>query len=188
MELVKRILSVMLIFGMLFSSTQLVAFGVAPPTNLDECCERLDKICTAEQKKGIRESNLDDPSNYLREIHDKFLGDIARRWLVKSGRDSKLCELLLEHGLRFDGSMEIGYTGSSVIVENYRHYLLTGKSVDSIEDLIIDHWFYFFHRFDPDFKREKLEKEMERWKYRRDHPGEPCIQHVQSNSWWCTIM
>ena len=89
------------------------------------------------RKKGIRDSNLDDPSNYLRRIHDKFLHDTVKHWLKKSGKDSKLCELLLEHGLRFDGSLEIGYTGSSVIVENHRHYLLTGKSVDSIEDLII---------------------------------------------------
>lgn len=184
MKLLKKFLSTIISVGMLFSVASLYVFA-AIPTNLDECCERLDRICTAEQKKGIRDSNLDDPSNYLRRIHDKFLHDTVKHWLKKSGKDSKLCELLLEHGLRFDGSLEIGYTGSSVIVENNRHYLLTGKSVDSIEDLIIDHWFYFFHRYDPDFKREKLERQMEQWKYRRDHPEE---SHVQSNSWWCIIM
>lgn len=50
MKLLKKFLSTIISVGMLFSVASLYVFA-AIPTNLDECCERLDRICTAEQKK-----------------------------------------------------------------------------------------------------------------------------------------
>ena len=51
-----------------------------------------------------------------------------------------------------------------MILENYRHYLLTGESVESIEDLAIDYWFNWERCFDPSAQREFYEEKMERWK------------------------
>ena len=80
--------------------------------------------------------------------------------------------MLLDHGARFDGEMEIKLKMFWVLLENYRHYLITGECVPCIEDLMIDYWYYdFLFFFGSEEKKKKKNRErarlteaMKRWK------------------------
>ncbi len=202
MKLFKKVLSAVLSLGILFSVASLsVSAGGGKssweakvsrfkPKTLEECCLALDEIFSPEEKEKIKQSRVNHINSYLRGLSTRISGNLGpviwHHWLYTSEqKKTELYKSFLEHGLDFDGSMELGDIASGIILENYRHYLLTGEGIDSIEDLVIDHWYNFFHCFDPDFKREKLEKQMEHWKYRRDHPEETT---VKSSPWWCIIM
>ena len=171
MKLFKKILSTIMSVGLLFSVASLSVF--ATPTNLDECCAELDRILSQEDKDKIKQSVLDSPGDYdyVPTLVFGALGTMIHRdWLSSQESDtgrgeSALATLLLDHGVDFEGS-ETGYMMVSLILENYHHYLLTGKSAPSIEDLAIDHWFRYFSRFGGTLrvKREILQKDLEREK------------------------
>ena len=177
----------MLIFGTLFSSIRLVAFGVAPPTNLDECCAELDRILSQEDKDKIKRSVLGSPGDYVPDLAFGELGSmISRDWLRSQESDngsgeSVLATLLLDHGVDFEGS-ETGYIMVSVILENYHHYLVTGRSAPSIEDLAIDHWFRVWARFEQlHVKRDTFQRQLEKEKKLR-------ASRKNQSLWWCAIM
>lgn len=187
MKLFKKFLSIIMSVGMLFSVASLSVFAI--PTNLDECCTELDKILSQEDKDKIKRSVLGSPEDYVPAlVFDDLGGMILHDWLCSNESnsgvghgDTALATLLLDHGVDFEGS-ESGYMMVSVILENYHHYLLTGKSAPSIEDLAIDHWFRCFSRFgNPRVKREILQKDLEREKKLR-------ASRKNQSSWWCTIM
>lgn len=178
MKLFKKFLSIALSFGMIFSSAlplrvfaggddETSVIGTSEiPTNLEECCLVLDKILNQEEKDKIKQSPVNARNSYLRKLSLKPLGVMMRRDWLYSYKDnsSALFTLLLEHGADFDGSMELDEIMINMILENYRHYLLTGESVESIEDLAIDYWFNLWRSFGMDIKREQYEEMMENWK------------------------
>lgn len=172
MKLLRRLLLVVMSFGVIFSSTFLLnAFATGAegasevgalkivPTNLDECCQELDKILVdkSDVKDEIRKSSVYDINSYLFKLNRSELGAMIRReWLAshkdkRTGRAQRsvLCELLYDHGA------DDVYAMSGIILENYSHYLLTGASVANIEDLVVDHSFNYWHHFNPDLRREE---------------------------------
>lgn len=165
------------------------------PKDLDECCLALDDALRnkGEIKEKIKHSSDGLCTSYLRYIsntHTRVGYRISHHWLYlpeprKAGkscrcRPSPLADLLYAHGVDFDGEDYLMMV--SIIFENYRYYLNNGKSMDcSIEDMAINHRFDFYRRFDHDFKREELERRMERWKNRKS-------LSVKSSPWWCIIM
>ncbi len=181
MKLFKKILSTALSFGIIFSSAlSLRVFAVGDdetsafstseiPTNLKECCLELDKILSQEEKDKIKQSPVNKLSSYLRGLNHAPLGEMIRRdWLYLPRKEGKvgpckkstLYALLFEHGADFYG--DAIWTMVNIILDNYRHYLLTGESVESIEDLAIDFWFNRQRCFDPSDQRERYEEMMER--------------------------
>lgn len=185
MKLFKKFLSTIISVGLIFSVASLSVF--ATPTNLDECCAALDRILSQEDKDKIKRSVLGSPEDYVPYLAFGELGNmISRDWLRSQESDngsgeSALATVLLDHGVDFEGS-ETGYIMVSVILENYHHYLITGSSAPSIEDLAIDHWFRCFSRFgNPRVKREVLQKDLEREKKIRE-------SRKNQSSWWCAIM
>lgn len=185
MKIFKKILSITFSLGIIFSfAVSLCAFSDESeeipsvelanfmPENLEECCLALDEIFSEKEKNSIKQSATNDLYSYLHELRISSLGyGIIRYWLYLSEGNgktynherSKLAELLLEHGADFYNSIELDYIMTSMILDNYRRYLLYGKSETNIKDLAIDHWFDYFRCFDPDFKREKVEKVMSKW-------------------------
>lgn len=114
---------------------------------------------------------VDDPSSYLYRANIGKLGNmIIKEWLylpvdVYGGAGSvgsTLAELLLSHGVGFDGSMELDRIMSGVIIDCYRHYL-KGEKIPNIEDLVVDYWVNRRRCFDPTFPRERIACRMERW-------------------------
>lgn len=187
MKLFKKILSAIISVGLLFSVASLSAF--ATPVNLDECCMELDKILSQEDKDKIKRSVLGSPEDYVPTLVFDDLGrTILHDWLCSNESNSgvvhgetALATLLLDHGVDFEGS-ESGFTMVSIILENYHHYLVTGSSAPSIEDLAIDHWFRVWARFEHlHVKRETFQKDLEREKKLRE-------SRKNQSSWWCTIM
>jgi len=147
------------------------------PTTLEESCLELDKIFNSEQKEQIKNSAHDFRTSYIGKLYWQPIGKTVKsEWLLEDGDETTaLCKLLLEHGARFDGSMEINLEMFWVILENYRHYLLTGECVPSIEDLMIDYWYYDFIFFNGNASEQEknkqraiLTKAMEKWKSARD--------------------
>lgn len=144
------------------------------PSTLDECCIELDKIFTQEEKNKIKQSSVYNVRSYLNEIRCGRIGImITHNWLYlppeegEAGRkhQSKLAKLLLAHGAGFEGDEDCVML--SIILENYSHYL-NGNRVESIEDLVVDHWFNFWRYFNSDLKREEFQNKMERWTQARD--------------------
>jgi len=147
------------------------------PTTLEESCLKLDKIFNLEQKEQIKNSAHDFRTSYIGDLYwEPICKTIISEWLLEDGDETTaLCKLLLEHGARFDGSMEINLKMFWVLLENYRHYLITGKCVPCIEELMIDYWYYdfiFFNRNaseqEKNKKRAILTNAMERWKEKRN--------------------
>ena len=136
------------------------------PTTLEECCLKLDEILSQEEKHKIIQSSVTDIRSYLRHISLEPLGIMIKsEWLrVTKDDTTALYTLFVEHGAYFAGGMELSTMMLEMILENYRHYLLTGESVESIEDLAIDYWFNWERCFDPSAQREFYEEKMERWK------------------------
>ena len=172
MKLFKKFLSTIISVGMLFSVASLSVFAI--PTNLDECCAELDRILSQEDKDKIKQSVLGSPGDYdyIPTLAFGALGGmILHDWLCSNESnsgvghgDTALATLLLDHGVDFEGS-ESGFTMVSVILENYHHYLVTGRSAPSIEDLAIDHWFRVWARFEQlHVKRDTFQRQLEKEK------------------------
>ena len=189
MKLFKKILSSVLSFGMIFNfafslpvfaeggeSTSVISSSYIPKT-LGECCVELDKILTPEEKEKIKQSERCFRTSYIGKLWLKPLGRmICFKWLRESRDETTaLCKLLLDHGARFDREMEIKLKLFWVVLENYRHYLLTGECVPCIEDLMIDYWYYDFIFFNGDENEEQksrrradLERAMAKWKEKHE--------------------
>ena len=186
MKLFKKVLSAVLSFGMIFSfafslsvfagggkSSREAKVSRFKPKTLEECCLALDEIFSPEEKEKIKQSEHDFRTSYIGKLWHTPLGKmISHEWLRENKDETTaLCKLLLEHGARFDGSMEIDLKMFWVVLENYRHYLLTGTCMASIEDLMIDYWYYDFIFFNSNAteeqknrERARLTKAMGRWK------------------------
>ena len=195
MKLFKKFLSILLSFGIIFSSARLLcvfaegdnktsAISVSRiPETLEECCSALDKILTTEEKDNIKQSSL-DLNSYLRKLSYEPLGKMIQfKWLsAYKDNTTALYTLLLEHGVGFDGSMELKSIMLNIILENYRHYLLTGENVKSIEELAIDYWFNYHRCFNPTIQRKYYEEMMKKWIITRES------RKNQNKQSWCIIL
>ena len=171
MKLFKKFLIVVLGLGMMFTPAFLIHSFAVTPTNLEECCLALDTVLSQEEKDAMKNSAVNDPTSYLYRASIGQLGNmIIKEWLylpvdVESGDhfvNSPLADLLLSHGVGFDGSMELDRIMSSVVLDCYRHYL-KGEKIPSIEDLVVDYWVNRRRCFDPKFPRERIACRMEQW-------------------------
>ena len=173
MKLFKKLLLTILNIGMAFTFTFSTHAFADIPTTLEESCVELDKILTPEEKENIKQSEHSFRIGYIGKLWRKPLGMmICREWLHEhKDETTALCKLLLDHGARFDGEMEIKLKMFWVLLENYRHYLITGECVPCIEDLMTDYWYYDFIFFNGNATEEQknrrradLVEAMERWK------------------------
>lgn len=184
-----KILSLVLCFVMIFNfalslpvfaeggeSTAVISSSYIPRT-LEESCVELDKILTPEEKEKIKQSERCFRTSYIGKLWLKPLGRMIRSKWLRGGENGKtaLYKLLLDHGADFDGEMELDLKLCWVILENYRHYLLTGECVTCIEDLMIDYWYYDFIFFNGDENEEQknrrradLERAMAKWKEKHE--------------------
>ena len=186
MKLFKKILSVVLSFGMIFSSTFLLRVSAETgtvseiPKDLEECCLKLNDICTQEEKDKIKHSSDDYVNSCVRKFTVTRLGHIIRHtWLLSDGNGkSDLYNLLDDHWADFDGSGV--YVMVYMILENYRRYL-NGKPVNSIEDLAVDYFFKYYQFFDPELTREEIARRMGAWADKR-------ASRKNQSLWWCAIM
>ena len=163
MKLFKKILSTALSFVMIFSSTlslrvfagkddETSAISTSEiPTNLEECCLKLDEILSQEVKDEIKICSDRD----LVKFHLGFGMWIRNNWIYPCSK-GRISELLYNNGC--DSADE----KFGIILENYRNYLLTGESTTNIEDLVIDHWFNFWHMFNNNLKREEIKETIEK--------------------------
>lgn len=174
MKLFKKLLLTILNIGMAFTFAFSTHAFADIPTTLEESCVELDKILTPEEKENIKQSEHSFRTGYIGKLWRTPLGMvICREWLHEhKDETTALCKLLLDHGARFDGEMEIKLKMFWVVLENYRHYLITGECVPCIEDLMIDYWYYDFLFFfgseateeQKNRERARLTKAMKRWK------------------------
>ena len=179
MKLFKKILSTVLSFGMIFSSAlslrvfagkddETPAISTSEiPTNLEECCLKLDEILSQEEKNKIKQSSVYSRGSYVYNLTYGSIGQyIKTNWLYLSPTEgskkyvqqiSPLGLLLLSHGAAF--LSERDSVMISIILDNYGHYL-NGENGYTIEDLIINHWYSFFDQY---VKKEKLRNMLEQW-------------------------
>lgn len=163
MRLFKKYLSVALSIGIIFSfvpslfvfaegGTVVLEAGTSEiPTDLEECCQKLDEILGQEVKDKIKASLDDD----LGKFHMGPGLWIRNNWIYPC-ENGKIAELLYDNGCSSADEM------SGIILRNYRHYLLTGESAELVKDLVIDYWFDFWRRFSPEMKREEIQSKIER--------------------------
>lgn len=191
MKLFEKILLLVLSIGVIFTSAFSLYASADAPITLEQCCSELDCILSQEEKDKIKNSPVEGMlCSYLRTLCVRPIGKQIYNWLLaqegdSSGKLSKLADLLLEHGIDFDGDMGRSWKMVGVILENYRHYLLTGKSVTNLEELIIDFHFHCYHGWDSSLTREYYQEKMKKWKTGMDNSEE---LGNQVHSWWCNIM
>ncbi len=186
MKIFKKFLSAVLSFGMIFS----FAFSssvFATPTNLDECCAELDRVLSQEEKDAIKSDSTYYRGSYVYDIvHHGSLGVMIRaNWLYSGERgsqQSELASLLIEHGAGF--LSETPYVMTSIILENYGHYL-NGEHGTSIEDLVIDHWLSFSSHYKT---RDDFQRMMAQWKERVASRGRISCAVDKTGGNCCQIM
>lgn len=161
MKLFKKILSTTLSFGMIFCSAfslRVFAGGdKSTPTNcvleipqtLEECCLALDD--RFREREDIKEKIRTASDTDLWRFHMGLGLWIRNNWLYPC-ENGKICQFLQDNGC------DCIDTASCLIIENYRNYLLTGKSAANAKDLVIDHEFKNRSRFDESLTREKIEE------------------------------
>ena len=163
MRLFKNFLSAMLSIGIILSfapSVFVFAEGGTVtsetraseiPTNLEECCQKLDEILSQEVKDKLKASSDND----LGKFHMGLGLWIRNNWIYPC-ENGKIAELLYDNGCSSADEM------SGIILRNYRHYLITGESAESVKDLVINYWFDFWRRFFPEMKREEMQRKIEK--------------------------
>lgn len=184
MGLFKKVLLMVFSIAIVFNVGFLPCAFAASPTTLEECCTELDKILSPQEKKQVQQCSVFCRGCY---ISDMVCGPLGRKiqyeWLYSpTGADgygpsdrSVLAKLLLGHGAGFLSDTD--YVMTSIILENYSHYL-NGVVVPSIEDLIIDHWYDFCDHFKT---KEEHRRMMEKYK-------KLIASRQESAVWSCVLM
>lgn len=186
MKLLKKVLPILLSFGLILTSGFSANVFANNPKNLEECCIELDKICSPEEKDKIKQTPNENWSEFISEVLPTQLGKmITLNWLysyesdANKYKETELAKLLLEHGADHWGVAHVVMT--SVVLQYYNRYL-NDEIATSIEDLVIDYWFNNWHYTfkESSLTKQKLRESME--------TGVPLSFHKENWPTRCNIL
>lgn len=184
MKLFKKFLSLIMSFGVVFTSalllrvfaegggkTQAVSISEIPAT-LEECCLKLDELLR--EKEELKEKIKAASDWEIGRFHLGLGLWIRNNWIYPCPYD-RISKLFYDNGGGDPDGM------SHMILENYRNYLLTGESAASVEDFVIDYEFKVLERFGGNLTREEMKERIRRVIENR-------ASHRNQSLWWCNIL